>query len=300
MAMSSRRYLRDDKRMSELILTKRLPILRISRPRFWLYVLGPYLIGVAAAATSPSDLLRPTTILFGLYFLLPANLLVYGINDIYDFETDAINPKKAGYETLVTPEKRRPLLAWIIALNAPFLVIAVFAAPGGLPLLLAFGILSIFYSAPPIRAKEVPFLDSIFNILYVFPGLFGYTMLSGSFAPPVVTITAGFWTAAMHAFSAIPDIEADRAANVETIATKLGKDWTLGFCMACYFAASVLTVAFAPPLMLFGLMYVSLMRWASYSSSKDDGVFSVYRWFPIINSSSGFLIFWYTAWSKFF
>jgi 4-hydroxybenzoate polyprenyltransferase len=33
-------------------------------------------------------------LLFGLYFLIPANIRIYGINDIYDYETDKLNPKK--------------------------------------------------------------------------------------------------------------------------------------------------------------------------------------------------------------
>jgi hypothetical protein len=40
--------------------------------------------------------------------------------------------------------------------------------------LLGFLFFGIFYSAPPIRAKEIPFLDSFFNILYVFPGIAAY------------------------------------------------------------------------------------------------------------------------------
>ncbi|HBE82737.1 MAG TPA: lycopene elongase, partial [Blastocatellia bacterium] len=50
-----------------------LTLLKISRPRFWVYVFGPYLVGLAAAAASANDLLRPGSIVFGLYFLFPAN-----------------------------------------------------------------------------------------------------------------------------------------------------------------------------------------------------------------------------------
>src|SRR5215203_1505144 len=128
-------------------------IVRISRPRFWLYLFGTYLVGLAAGASSTSDFLRLDSILFGLYFLLPANLLIYGINDIFDFETDRLNPKKAEYEMLVRPESHRRLAMWTIVLNLPFLVAAFFVARSALMPLAIFLILSIFYSAPPIRAK---------------------------------------------------------------------------------------------------------------------------------------------------
>ncbi|HUR96884.1 MAG TPA: UbiA family prenyltransferase, partial [Pyrinomonadaceae bacterium] len=155
-------------------------IVRISRPRFWLYLFGTYLLGLAAGATSTSAFLRVDSILFGIYFLLPANLLVYGINDIFDFETDRLNPKKAEYEMLVRPESHGILAIWTFILNVPFLIAAFFVAPQALLSLAAFLILSIFYSAPPIRAKTMPIVDSLFNILYVFPAAFAYQMLTGN------------------------------------------------------------------------------------------------------------------------
>jgi 4-hydroxybenzoate polyprenyltransferase len=273
-------------------------ILAISRPRFWIYLFGPYIIGLAAGAMSSADFLRLDSILFGLYFLLPANLLVYGINDIYDFETDIRNPKKAGYEMLVPPEMHRSLWSWIAVLNIPFIVTAIFLAPRAVPVLLAFILLSVFYSAPPIRAKEVAFLDSIFNVLYVLPGAFAFQMISGEFPPLAVIFAGGLWTAAMHAYSAIPDIESDTAAQMETIATKLGSWGTHMFCMVCYAVAGVVGATFAPLLILFGLLYVSLISLSIYQANSTS-VFSVYRWFPFVNAICGFIIFWYVAWPKF-
>ncbi|MBK9154073.1 MAG: UbiA family prenyltransferase [Chloracidobacterium sp.] len=145
-------------------------LLKVSRPRFWLYVLGPYLVGLAAGAASTDDLNRIEVLVFGLYFLLPANLLIYGINDIFDFETDRKNPKKTEYEMLVRPASHRKLLFWMIALNLPFAAASIYLAPQAIFSLAGFFFFSIFYSAPPIRAKQVPFLDSAFNVLYVFSG----------------------------------------------------------------------------------------------------------------------------------
>ncbi|MEP6703732.1 MAG: prenyltransferase, partial [Acidobacteriota bacterium] len=180
-------------------------ILKISRPRFWLYVFGPYIVGLAAGSTTPVDFLRTESIVSALYFLLPANLLIYGINDIFDYETDRLNPKKADYEILVGKETHRELLGWIIALNLPFVIAAAVFEPRTVPTLAAFLSLSIFYSAPPIRAKAIPWLDSIFNFLYIVPGIFAYQLLTGGFPAVSVLAAAGLWTAAMHAYSAIPD-----------------------------------------------------------------------------------------------
>src|SRR6476469_7169740 len=96
--------------------------LRVSRPRFWVYIFGPYLIGVAAAAAGRGDFLRADVLIFSLYFLFPANLLIYVFNDIFDYDTDRLNPKKEGYEELVRPSKRGGLIAAILLLNLPFLI----------------------------------------------------------------------------------------------------------------------------------------------------------------------------------
>jgi len=70
----------------------------LSRPRFWFYLAGPVVVGVAVAAQSVDDLFTPMTIGLFAYFLLPANVLLYGVNDIFDVEVDAENPKKTDKE----------------------------------------------------------------------------------------------------------------------------------------------------------------------------------------------------------
>ena len=270
-------------------------LIKVSRPRFWLYIFGPYLVGLAAGAASREDFLRLDVVLFTIYFLFPANLLIYGINDIFDFDTDRRNPKKAEYEMLVRPESHRKLVRDILLLNVPFIVAMVFLTPQALPSLAGFLFFSIFYSAPPIRAKAVPILDSAFNILYVFPGAFAYQMLTGSFMPWILFIAAGLWTMAMHAYSAIPDTRADKEAGVSTIATLLGKTGTLVFCLTAYLASAALASPYLGYFtILLAAVYTAMIA-LSWASNKEDGVFSIYRYFPLVNAVVGFTLFWLVA-----
>jgi lycopene elongase/hydratase (dihydrobisanhydrobacterioruberin-forming) len=270
-------------------------LIKISRPRFWLYILGPYLVGLAAGASAVNELASYTAIIFGIYFLFPANLLIYGVNDVFDFETDRVNPKKQDYEMLVQPSVHRPLLITIAALNIPFVLTAYFLVPQALPSLIGFAFFSVFYSAPPIRAKAIPVLDSIFNVLYVFPGAFAYQMLTGSFPPFTVFAAAMLWTMAMHAYSAIPDIEADRTAGVSTVATLLGKNGTLLYCLAAWIAAALLSHPYLGYLSVtLGIVYFLLVA-VSFFGSGRDRLFAVYRYFPLVNSIAGFILFWYVA-----
>jgi lycopene elongase/hydratase (dihydrobisanhydrobacterioruberin-forming) len=275
-------------------------LINVSRPRFWLYVFGPYLVGLAAGAATRDDFLRLDVVLFGLYFLFPANLLVYGVNDIFDFETDRRNPKKAEYELLVRPELHRTLVWVITLLNLPFIAAAFHFVPQALPPLACFLFFSIFYSAPPIRAKAIPALDSVFNILYVFPAAFAYQMLTGSFMPLILFIASGLWTMAMHAYSAIPDIKVDRTAGVSTVATLLGKDGTLAFCLAAYVSAAALAWQYLGYFSIaLGAVYAAMIL-ISWFSNDREGIFSIYRRFPIVNAAVGFLLFWIAAFNLFF
>ena len=63
-----------------------------------MYVFGPYLVGLIAGTPSPNALLSLPIIAFGVFFLFPANLLIYGVNDVFDYETDVRNVKKEKYD----------------------------------------------------------------------------------------------------------------------------------------------------------------------------------------------------------
>ena len=274
-------------------------LLNVSRPRFWFYVFGPYIVGLAAGSNTAPDIISWQTAFFALYFLFPANLLIYGINDIFDHETDNFNEKKVEYETLVDRENHKNLIFGIVALNVPFLLSALIFLPELVPALAAFLFFSVFYSATPIRAKSIPFLDSAFNVLYVFPGVIGYQVLSGEWPPLTIIAAAGLWTAAMHAYSAIPDISADRIAGVRTIATLCGPYLTLAICAALYAASGLLSLPYLGFVSIsLGAAYVFLML-ASVWSYRSGRLFKLYRACPIINVAAGFILFWEIALEKF-
>lgn len=274
-------------------------LLKVSRPRFWFYLFGPYLVGLVAGVASRGDLADWRFALFGIYFLLPANLLVYGVNDIFDYETDSLNEKKTDYETVVGPESRRRLFFWIAVLNLPFIILAavLFDVPS-FAALQTFIFLSIFYSSPPIRAKSKPVLDSAFNLLYVMPGAFAYAISAGQLPPTILIIAGGLWTAAMHAYSAIPDIESDKQAGLSTIATFFGPYGTLAICFCLYAGSAVLSLEYLGiSSVTLGSAYLILML-ASVRSVKTGRIFKLYRAFPFINVAAGFVLFWQIVFAR--
>lgn len=269
--------------------------LRISRPRFWLYLLGPFLIGAIAADTT--NFFWPALAVFAFYFTFPANMLIYGVNDIFDYETDKHNAKKQKYEELVPPTKRWRIANVIILWNLPFFVVWL---ADEMPIsaklaLLGFLFFGVFYSAKPIRAKTKPILDSLFNVLYIFPGLFAYGLLEYKFPPWQLMLAAALWCAAMHAYSAIPDITADQKAKINTIATLLRPLGTLIFCMLCFAGAVYLSY---PWLKFFalgaGAVYVFMML-ITFVRAEPARVFAFYKLFPLINVLVGTGLFFYIA-----
>ena len=261
-------------------------LLRVSRPRFWMYLLGPYMVALAATSLRP-----PVEVwLLGLYLTLPANLLIYGVNDLFDVETDRLNPKKRDYETLLQTSQRRTLVLAILVLNVPFLALVPFL-PHAWPWLLLFLVTGIGYSVPPLRAKARPVLDAAFNILYVAPGLAAYATVSGSQPPVPVLVAALLWCMAMHAYSAVPDIAADRAADVATVATRFGRVRTLVLCGLAYALAAVLAFPSVGAFALLGGLAYLVMIALSLRSRGPEQLFALYRRFPVLNTALGGALF---------
>lgn len=269
--------------------------LQVSRPRFWIYVFGPFLIGSICAISDKTELLNPKFWLFAPFFLVFANLLIYGINDIFDYETDVLNAKKQDYETLVTPERRSKLWLAILLTTLPFLILTAFQNLSAILAIIGFLFFSIFYSAPPIRAKTIPVIDSIFNILYIFPGIFAYFLLGGTNLPWEIVLAGTCWVMAMHAYSAVPDIDADQAAGFKTVATLLGGKGTLIFCAVLYLSAGILTFKYLGIFsVIASICYLAMMLISLWNYSQQH-VFAVYRYFPWLNTIIGFALFWFIA-----
>jgi lycopene elongase/hydratase (dihydrobisanhydrobacterioruberin-forming) len=260
-------------------------------------------------------------IIFGLYFLIPANIWIYGINDIYDYETDKLNPKKTQwYEALVEPREQKSLRKWILATSLPFLAYSILlsfwpnifgyyklqgvsilandiAFGPYISLILSFLVFLFFssqYSAKPIRAKARPILDSFFSAWhYIATAVFGYFLVNPIGSLNWYYIVAGMsWAMAMHAFSAVPDIQADKDAKLATIATFLWWKATIWACLALYLVASILSYSF--------LWRVSLILWAVYCGlmmlaityyGNEKKVFALYKRFPWINTASWMILF---------
>ncbi len=257
----------------------------MSRPRFWLYLAGPVLVAAAFGAQTTAAFLSPTVALLFGYFLLPANGYLYGINDLFDTDTDQYNPKKGGREARYRGQRLVPVV--VIAFGLALLPLAAVLPPASWGYLLLWILLATAYSAPPLRLKARPYLDSLSNGLYVLPGLATYTVLAGSH-PPLLAIIGGWaWTMAMHTFSAIPDIEPDRAAGLHTTATELGESGALGYCGGLW-VTSVLALGLLDWRLGLALLPYPILLW--HIAQSEVSVERAYWWYPVVNTVIGALL----------
>jgi len=259
----------------------------LSRPRFWLYLAGPLVVGVVYGASTTGEFFSPVTVALLLYFLVPANLFLYGVNDVFDRDIDEVNPKKAdeGREVRFNGSRAVTLTVAVVALVG--LAFVPFLSTPALVAFAGFYLLGYAYSAPPVRFKTTPFLDSLSNGLYILPGVVGYATLTGSF-PPALAIAAGWaWTMGMHTFSAIPDIEPDTAAGIRTTATVLGERRTLVYCAGCWLVAALLFALVHPALGALLAVYPAFVAGIVLLSVDID---RAYWWFPVLNTVVGAIL----------
>lgn len=276
--------------------------IKLSRPRFWLYVLGPYWVAAVAAFGGDPIAMYSSSLFWTwfIYFLFPANFLIYGINDFADQDTDAVNEKKNEYETKFSFKNFSSFAFWLLLFSIPFL----FAINSWLEfaVLVVFWFLSVFYSAEPIRAKAKPLVDSAFNFLYVIPGVFSFITHGGNFNEInwSLFIAGGLWCMAMHTFSAIPDIRADKEVGLKTTAVWLGLRGSTIYCAVLFTISALIgSMIFSNAIGLMLIPYLIALGFC-YKVNNLNLVFKVYKVFPLYNGLVGFCIFWLVVFKLYF
>ncbi|MGN6742875.1 MAG: prenyltransferase, partial [Amnibacterium sp.] len=199
-------------------------LLTASRPLSWVNTAYPFALALLLLQ-HPVDV--PLLVVGAVYFLIPYNLAMYGINDVFDYESDLRNPRKGGVEgAVLDPRYHRPILLAVVATNVPFLVALLLMGGPASWLVLAISVFAVVaYSAPRLRFKERPVLDSITSSThFVSPAVYAAALAGHApDARTVLLLTAFFcWGMASHAFGAVQDIPADRAAGIGSIATAFG------------------------------------------------------------------------------
>ncbi len=252
-----------------------------------------------------------------LFFLVPYNLAMYGINDVFDYESDMRNPRKGGVEgSVLDPALHRPTLLAAVFSCLPFVLYFLVTAPWAAKAMLVFSLFAVVaYSARGLRFKEIPVLDSVTSSLHFStPAWFAVTLLAGgvggdsaaagagsgvlgsgvSAAGVLGLITFFLWGMASQAFGAVQDIGPDREAGLKSIATAFGARGTVAVAVALYAAAAVLMGLTPFPLDIMavvGLAYTAnAVRFLSIDDASAERTRSGWQVFLWLNYAAGFVL----------
>ncbi len=215
-----------------------------SRPVSWVNTAFPF----SAAYLFVAERIDLTLILGTLFFLIPYNFLMYGINDVFDYESDLRNPRKGGIEGALLDPKYHALTIWAsVGLASVFVVYLLLVGSLEANLWLGFTLAAVLaYSVPKLRFKERPYLDSFTSAVhFVGPMVYGLVLAGSTIADPkVLAVIAAFmgWGMASHAFGAVQDVRADREAGIKSVATQIGARNTVRFAFALYLVSALVVM----------------------------------------------------------
>lgn len=210
-----------------------------SRPLSWVNTAFPF----AAAYLYFTSSIDPLFIIGTLFFLIPYNLLMYGINDVYDYESDLRNPRKGSVEGAVVAKKyHRFLLQWSSLLPVPFIItLGILGNPISALVLAGCLFFVVAYSLKGLRFKEIPVLDSITSSLhFVGPLLYALSLVGWPAEAWPIVFAFFLWGIASQSFGAVQDIIADRAGGLQSIATVFGARVTVYFSCIAYMLAVII------------------------------------------------------------
>lgn len=268
-------------------------LLLISRPISWPNTAYPF-----GAAYLVGGGLVDTIFWIGLlYFLVPYNLLMYGVNDVFDYESDIRNPRKGGIEGAKEQKAFHPVIMWAAVLsNIPFVAFLLVGGTLAANLTLAAIIFFVVaYSIKGLRFKEVPILDSITSSIH-FVGPMIYALMLTGFAPSYLPFVIAFflWGAASHAFGAVQDIIPDRQGGLKSIATIFGARLTTVAVFLLYLSASIMVMSqggLAFIVGLAGLIYVvNVAPYLNITDKTSARANRGWRRFIWLNMFTGFVI----------
>jgi 4-hydroxybenzoate polyprenyltransferase len=155
----------------------------------------------------------------------------------------------------------------------------------------------VAYSAPGLRFKERPFLDSLTSSThFVSPAVYGLVLAGAAFTPALWFLLGAFflWGIGSHAFGAVQDVVADREADIASVATVIGARATVRLSVLAYLAAGILLLFTSwpgPLAAVLALPYaISCAPYWNVTDAAAETANRAWRRFLALNFVTGFLV----------
>lgn len=161
-------------------------LIEISRPSQWVLLLLPFVLGATSGMTKLVSFVRPDFLILVLFFLLPANFLLHGLQLWF-------SPQGAAKSRLFFKEGSAPHIS-ITRLGQGLLLVGVFFGllllllePGPGSVLFFWLLAVLVFVMPPFRLTERPFFDVYASFLFVLPAIVGWWW--ATLEPPTLMTT---------------------------------------------------------------------------------------------------------------
>jgi 4-hydroxybenzoate polyprenyltransferase len=231
-------------------------------------VLVPGLIGILSQGSLP-----PLVILLRYGVAYGSHVLsVYSLNDLCDYESDALNPRKAGLDA-----RSRPWL-WTqtAGLTAIFLASVVFLPGHVRLLLLGSQVICMAYSHPLVRLKRRPLGSELAHFTVGFSYFASGVLVAGGHLRHqwLGAVAFGLLYLSGGTFNEIMDYDADRKAELRHLVVLAGRRRALGLVFAVHYAAFALLALYQPSALAMAscaaaaLLYTVMIR--NLRSGVDD------------------------------
>ena len=206
----------------------------ISRRVGWVIAPLVFLIGLVYSGGSISYYSLIQLVLLSF----PYSVMLFGINDLNDYESDIINPRKKSAQ-----DPRHKNFIYVNSFVAALGLLCVAVILGNKFNIFSVVVLlfvSYFYSAYPLRLKEIPLIDSISNGL-IFLAVFsiGYSFGGSLSEIPAKIYFVALCVMGIHAFGAAVDCETDKEAGHKTLAVYIGKRGALLFASSTFIVSYI-------------------------------------------------------------
>ena len=196
-------------------------IIRVARPGFWATQIWFYMLPLGG-----HDVLGHWPFWIGAFYVtFPLSLLLYGWNDVVDYETDQLNLRKGTYlfgaRCSKEELKRIPLVIGLVQL--PF--IALFVWKIGIVFLfwvVAAVIVNAAYNVSLFALKSRPFFDLANQVGYLLVFVLSSWLNGVPQLPPGAFIFGGLFAMHSHLLGQLMDYDPDRKAGRRTTAVVIG------------------------------------------------------------------------------
>lgn len=227
--------------MERLIL-----LLQVSRPIVWPLLPLVYGLGLQASHAEVNALVIAQLVLL----TFPMNLIGCGLNDLYDYESDRLSPRRRAIWGAVIRQEDRGFVWEACIAMMPLVVFGGCISRNwdNFVATVSLVLVAWLYSVPPMRLKERPPLDSLANGLgyFLFPFMMGYSLGADIRTIPVRYYYLTLCVCGVHSLATAVDYEADRAAGHRTIAVVAGKRTAAALAFAA-FLITMLRIDFQTP-----------------------------------------------------